>query len=386
MIEILASIKNIIKNIPKQAKKPLDWKVLILVTLICIFGIIMIWSASMYNAKLEGNEFKYVFKQFKYFIFGFVIMLLVSVLDYRYVKKLSLLVMVISLVLLVMVALKPDTDSVKGAVRYISIFGITIMPAEVVKITVLMSLSYLAELYIDNIKSFKLFVYMLLIMAPICLLIYKQPALSTMIIVAALFVLLYFYAGGNLGYLSGLIVTGVFAVYVFITKTDWRKDRIAGWLDPWSHLLDQGWQPAQSLMALGSGGLWGVGIGNGRAKLKFLPEPQNDYILAIIGEELGLFGCFLLLVAYFVLIFFIVKISFKAKDTFSRLYCIGYASLLAVQVTLNYMIVSNMMPSTGVILPFVSAGGSSIITLLAGMGLVLNISRNVSESAKKRTD
>ena len=147
-------------------------------------------------------------------------------------------------------------------------------------------------------------------------------------------------------------------------------------MDPWEHLLQTGWQPAQSLMALGSGGIFGVGVGNGRAKLMFLPEPQNDYIFAIIGEELGLIGCTILIIAYGVLIYKLVKLSFAAPDVFSRMLVAGMAVLLSMQVFINVAVVTNMIPSTGITLPFISSGGSSLISMLLCMGVVLNISRN----------
>ncbi len=376
MKNMFAGFKPMIGNIPKQAKKPLDRSLVLMVILICVFGIIMIWSASMYNAKLEGNEFKYVAKQAKYFLFGLALMYFVSLLDYRYLRSFAPLILLITLGLLVFIAFKPDDDAVKGAVRSISIFGVVIMPAELSKIAVLLFMSDIADKYLEDIRSLKTFIFMLLFTALVCLLIYKQPALSTAAIVAALIICMYFLASGNFGFILAFAGVAAAAIYVFITSNDWRMARIAGYIDPFADLSGNGWQPAQSLMALGSGGIFGQGIGNGRAKLKFLPEPQNDYIFAIIGEELGLIGCCALILAYFILILRIIKIALGAQDTFARLYASGMAVLLSIQIFLNIGVVTNLLPPTGIILPFVSSGGSSLITLMIGMGVVLNISRN----------
>ncbi len=371
------NIPDILSDIPKQRKMPLDKGIVMLLIFISSFGLIMIWSASMYNAKLEGNEYYYVGKQLIYLLIGFVIMYVVSLLNFRYVKAYSNLVMGISFALLFIVMLLPETESVGGAVRWIKIGNIVMQPSELSKLGVLMFLASQTELRTDSIRSIKTFALLTVFCAILCVLIYSQPALSTAVIVAGLIIGMYFAAGGHLGYMLSLIgVCGV-AVYVMISQNQWRMDRLFAYLDPFSDLLGDGWQPAQSLMALGSGGIFGVGIGNGRAKLNFLPEPQNDYIFAIVGEELGLLGCVALIAAYFLLIFMIIKVAIGAPDTFSRMFSIGVALLLAMQVFLNIAVVTNLIPSTGVVLPFVSSGGSSLITLMFAMGIVLNISRNV---------
>ncbi len=371
------NIPDILGDIPKQRKMPMDKGIITMLVFICAFGLIMIWSASMYNAKLEGNEFYYVGKQLIYLLVGFVLMYIVSLVNFRYIKVYSNLIMGISVALLFIVMLLPESEGVGGAVRWIRIGNLVMQPSELSKLGVLMFMSNQTELRADSIRTLKTFLMLTAFCGILCVLIYSQPALSTAIIVAGLIIGMYFAAGGNLGYMFSLIgVCGV-AVFVMISQNQWRMDRLLAYLDPFSDLLGDGWQPAQSLMALGSGGIFGVGIGNGRAKLNFLPEPQNDYIFAIIGEELGLLGCIALIGAYFVLIFMIIKVAIGAPDTYSRMFCIGMAILLFIQVFLNIAVVTNLIPSTGVVLPFVSSGGSSLITLLFAMGIVLNISRNI---------
>ncbi len=359
-----------------QRKHPMDIGVVIVTLLISVFGLIMIWSASMYNARIEGNEYYYVAKQLKYLLFGCALAYFISLIDYKYIKKFADLFMGATLVLLIIVLFLPETEGVGGAVRWISIGGIVIQPSEIAKIGVIAFISAHTEMFVDTIKKPKTFFIMCLLIVALFMLIYKQPALSAAAIVGVLIIGMYFIAGGNIAYMLISLGGGLVAGYFFISQSEWRLARFMAYLDPWSDLLGSGWQPAQSLMALGSGGIFGQGIGNSRAKLMFLPEPQNDYIFAIIGEELGLVGCLFLMLAYFVLIFKIIKIALHAPDTFSRMFSAGMALLISVQVAFNVAVVTNLMPSTGVILPFVSAGGSSLVSLMIGMGILLNISRH----------
>ena len=374
---MLDNLRKTIADIPNQRKKTFDVGIFIIVCCLCIFGIIMIWSSSMYNAKLSGDEFAYVKKQLLYFAVGLMLMLFFSVLNTSYLKAYSNFFMAFALLLLFIVMLKPADESVKGAVRSIELAGIVIQPAEFTKISVLFFMAYQIERRTKEINSFKIFCLTCLYIAVTAYIIYQQPALSTAIIIAVTIIGMYFIAGGNFLYICIVGGMAIAAVYVFITQNPWRMERIMAFKDPFADLQDSGWQPAQSLMALGSGGIFGQGIGNGRAKLGFLPELQNDYIFSVIGEELGLVGCVALIIVYFILISKILKLAFKAPGVFEKMFCGGAAILLAVQVFLNIGVVTNLLPSTGIILPFISSGGSSLFTFMIIIGVVLNISRNI---------
>lgn len=372
-------LKEAIHNTSSEGKKPFSRSIVMTLIILTCFGLIMIWSASMYNANLEDNAYYYVSRQLIYAVVGFVGMFIVSLIDYRFVKKYAYLLMLLSLGLLFFVLFLPETESVNGAVRWISIGGIVIQPSELTKIAVLLFLAGEIEKRKEEICTFQNFVILLVFCAAVCLLIYKQPALSTSVVVAGLIIGMYFMAGGNLTYVMSIAGVAGIAVYFFISGSEWRMQRILAYLDPWSDLYGSGWQPAQSLMALGSGGVFGVGIGNGKAKLLFLPEPQNDYIFAVIGEELGLIGCVLLLALYLYLIFKLIQLSFFCPDMFSKLVTSGMGLLISMQVFINVAVVTNLIPSTGVTLPFISAGGSSLVTLMLSFGVVLNISRNLKK-------
>jgi cell division protein FtsW len=373
-------VVKIIKDIPNQAKKPMDKSIVFLVFMITCFGLVMIWSASMYNAKMGGNEYLFVSKQSQFAVIGFAVMWAMSLVNYRYLKNFAGLMLSVAVILLTVVLFLDEQEGVNGAVRWISVGGIVIQPAELAKICVLVFVAREIDRRMELLATFKGFLILLMFTGVIALMIYEQPALSTAIIVGGLIIGMYFMAGGNLIYIASMATMAVSVIIVFITSTPWRMQRILAYQDPWSDLHGKGWQPAQSLMALGSGGIFGQGIGNGKAKLMFLPEPQNDYIFSIIGEELGLIGCFAVILVYFILIFKLIKVSLAATDIFGRMLASGMGLLLGIQVFLNISVVTNLIPPTGVMLPFISAGGSSLVTLLFGMGIVLNVSRNIKQA------
>ncbi|MCL1803118.1 MAG: putative lipid II flippase FtsW [Eubacteriaceae bacterium] len=371
---LLSEAMQIVREMPQQAKKPMDKTIVFLLFVLTSFGILMIWSASMYNAKLSGNEFYYVKKQLQVAIIGFAGMYFMSLANYTRLRRFAAPLLYVCIGLLVLV-LMIGTDR-NGAVRWLTIFGVALQPAEPAKLAVILFVSSMIERHMDQLSKFSGFMYVLAFTGFIAVLIYLQPALSTAVIVAGLIIGMYFIAGGNLFYIVALAGIAIGAVASFIMSSPWRMQRIFAFQDPWSDLTEKGWQPAQSLMALGSGGIFGLGIGNGRAKLMFLPEPQNDYIFSVIGEELGLIGCMAVIAIYFVLIFKLIKISLATDDIFGRLITSALGLLIAIQVFLNIAVVTNIVPPTGVMLPLISAGGSSLLTMLLSLGVALNVSRN----------
>ncbi|MDR2519862.1 MAG: putative lipid II flippase FtsW [Eubacteriaceae bacterium] len=375
MRDMVADLADIFREMPLEAKKPMDKGVAFLVALITGFGVLMIWSASMYNAKLSGNEFYYVEKQLQVAAIGFVAMYVMSLVNYQYLRRFAFPFLALALGLLVVVLF--TAEDVNGAGRWLRIFGFVIQPAELAKAAVMMFVAREIERKMELLPRFSGFLILLSFTGVVAVLIYMQPALSTAIIVAGLIIGMYFMAGGNLLYIALMGVISVSAIVTFIASSKWRMARILAYQNPWSDLAGKGWQPAQSLMALGSGGIFGQGIGNGKAKLMFLPEPQNDYIFSVIGEELGLIGCVTVILVYFFLVFRLIKIALGTSDVFGRLLASGMGLLIAIQVFLNIAVVTNLIPPTGVMLPFISAGGSSLLTMLFSMGIVLNISRNV---------
>lgn len=360
-----------------RGKRPADFILIFCVLILTVLGLIMIFSASMYNAGITyNNAFFFFVKQLIYGIVGFFLMFIISRTNYKVIKHFAPYVMIGSILLLGLVLIPGVGTNVNGAQRWIQLPGGTIQPSEFNKIALILFMAYSIEKKGELMRSFRYgflpYCGLLLIM---CGLIALEPNLSTAAITGAILIGMLFIGGVNLKYI-GVIVAGVFCAGIaMIVITPWRVARMLAYTDPWSNIQGSGWQIAQSLMALGSGGIFGQGLGNGKAKLMFMPEPQNDFIFAHIGEELGLVGGILILFVYLLLIWRLVKISMEAPDTFATLFCGGMAGLLGMQVFINVGVVTNIIPVTGMPLPFVSAGASSLISLLCGMGVVLNISK-----------
>ncbi len=375
IIEMGRNIKPALRDMKKEAKKRSDLGLVMILIILLTTGVIMIWSASMYESELAGGGGSYASSQLTYAVAGLGLMYLVSLINYEYYKKFAGFAMFMMFVFLLMVSLGFGSTYM-GANRGLSLGFISFMPVEPTKIAVLLFVAHIMDKHLDEVHTLGMFLKVLVFCGVLAVLIIDQPALSSGIIVAGLIIGMFFMAGASLKYIFAIGGIGILAVVALIVTAPWRVARIMSFLDPFADLHGSGWQPAQSLMALGSGGIFGQGIGNGVAKLSYLPESQNDYIFSIIGEELGLIGCVFVIIGFALLIIRLMNIAFAAKDMYGRMIASGMAVLIGIQVFLNLMVVTNSMPSTGVSLPFISYGGSSLITLLFGMGVVLNISRN----------
>ncbi len=361
-----------------KRKGPVDFLILFSIIVLTVLGMIMVFSASMYNAGVDYNDsFYYFTKQVIYGVLGFVLLFVIMNLNYKIIKKFAPIVFFGCLFLLTIVLIPGIGVEVGGARRWIDLGGLgTLQPSEFMKIGLVLYLSYSFEKKGELIRTFKHgFLQYCLIALVVCGLIALQPNLSTAAITAGLIMGMMFMAGVNLKYLSVLFGAGVAGAIGMIVFTPWRMARMFAYLDPWANATDSGWQTIQSLMALGSGGIFGQGLGNGKAKLMFMPEPQNDFIFAHIGEELGLIGALLILFFYLLIIWRCIRISLSAPDVFSSLFAGGMGMLLGAQVFINVAVVTNLIPVTGMPLPFISAGSSSLISLMCGMAVVLNISK-----------
>ncbi|NTW72186.1 MAG: putative lipid II flippase FtsW [Eubacteriaceae bacterium] len=347
-------------------------------TLTCI-GIVMVFSASLYNSNAIYGDQYYIFrKQFIYTLIGWAAFIIVSRLDYKIYKKYALHLMGISIVLLILVFVPGIGHYANGAWRWIRIGPLQLQSSEVAKLSVIIFMASSLSVMKNQVRGFVTgFLPYMLLLVTVSGLIYIEPNLSTSLIVAAIIIGMLFIAGGNLFYIASLFGGVVSLAVYFIFFTNWRKDRLDAFLDPASNLTGTGWQSRQSILALGSGGIFGQGLGNGKQKMFFLPEPQNDFIFAHIGEELGLIGTLFILALFLLLIWRGLNIAMKAPDTFSSLLAFGLTLMIGIQVVINIAVVTQLIPVTGIPLPFISAGGSSIVFLMTGMGMLFNISRHI---------
>lgn len=344
-----------------------------------VFGVIMVFSASYYTALSKtGNPYQYLIRDSIWAVAGTITFLTATTVDYRLYQKLAYPAAAIALVLLLLIFTPLGQDS-HGAVRWLKVGPITLMPGEITKVC---AIAFVARFLSDRPKRIKSLVKGVL---PVCIvmmvyvvLILLQPNMSTAITVAGIMCGMMFVAGLDwiwIGALGGLGAAGCW-ILLHMEGAEYRLQRYISFLDPFADPLGAGYQVVQSILAMGSGGLTGVGLGKSIQKTLYLPEPQNDFIFAIIGEELGFIGCLILMMVYLVLVWRCCHICLNAPDMFSMLLASGITIMLAVQVLLNIAVVTSCMPPTGIILPFVSYGGNALIIFMGAMGVMLNISRH----------
>lgn len=364
--------------------KPGDFWLLAVVVALVIFGVIMVFSASYYVTINEGKgPYQYLIKDLLFAIMGFGLMMVTFIMPYHYWKKLTPVIFGITVVLLIFVLIPIDgiNDPVNGAYRWIKLGPVSIMPGEIAKFV---SILMVAKILGDNPKKIHSLKEGILPILGVCVLfgglIMKQPNMSTAATMCMIVGIMMFVAGLKWRWLiSVVIAAGIGGVALLFQGGGYRMGRITSFLDPFEHAMNEGFQVVQSLMALGSGGLFGVGLGKSVQKNLYLPEPQNDFILAIIGEELGFVGVMFLIGAYVFLIWRGVHIALNAPDQYGLMLASGIVIMISLQVVLNIAVVTSSMPPTGVILPFISYGGNALWIFMASAGILLNISRHTVE-------
>jgi cell division protein FtsW len=342
--------------------------------LLSLVGLLFIYSASSYSAEVQlGDSFHYVKTQAVALILGIPLMFAMTFVDLGKVKKWAIAIYVVCLVLLSLVFVPVLGVESYGAKRWLNLGFFTIQPSEYAKFGMVILLAKVAS--DKGANSMSKILLLLLIGGIVAVLLLLEPNMSITICVVLVTVIMIFVGGAKLKHLFALGVPIMVAGVALIFAEPYRVRRIFAFLDPWASPLDEGYQLIQSYYALGSGGLFGVGVGNSRQKYLFLPFAESDFILSVIGEEVGLVGI-LALIAIF--LFVVVKgwiVAMRAKDRFSCYMVAGISAVIAVQTALNVAVVSGAVPPTGLPLPFVSAGGSSLVAYLVALGLVMNVSR-----------
>ena len=354
---------------------------LISVILLAVYGTVMVFSAGYAYADFRyGDALYFVKRQSVWLGVGIAVMLLVSRLDIDIIKGHTEKAYIITLILLILTLLIGFVGN--GAQRWISIGPITIQPSEIAKLTMTMMLAKYFSKNADatvakDRKSILIkgtLIPCVIIAAPI-LLVMLQHHLSCIIILGIIGLLMIVVSGADLRYIGGFCLVGLLGVSYIAFFTEYTKDRITVWLDPESYKLTGGWQTLQGLMAIGSGGIFGKGLGKGELKYCYVSEPANDMIFAVLCEELGLIGAIIALLLFGILIWRGAVIALKNNDVYAKLLTIGICIKIAVQVLLNIAVVTNTIPNTGISLPFFSYGGSSLIMIFAEMGIILSVSR-----------
>ena len=368
------------KENPKRIMRDGDFWLVALVFALVVFGVVMVFSASYYYAiSTDGTPYSYLIKDIIFALLGTVGFMIGATVDYHIWRKLTLPALILSIVLLciLLVPSLPFVVSLNGKARWIGVGPVTVMPGEIAKATVILCVAtWLSRKPNMILKLKEGIIPMFLLIGVVGGLIGINNAI-TAATVAVIIIGMMFIAGMKIKYLVGLGGLGAAALAGLVILEPYRMQRITSFLDPFADPRGSGYQVVQSLLALGSGGLFGKGLGKSVQKTLYLPEPQNDFIYAIIGEEIGYIGLLLLLLAYLLLIWRCVHISMNAPDLFGTLLGSGISIMLAVQVILNVMVVTSLAPPTGIILPFVSWGGNALIIFMGEMGIMLNISRQI---------
>lgn len=355
----------------------MDYTFLILLLMVLSIGLIMLFSASYASAYYEQNDsFYYIKRQLLFAIAGVMIMLLISRFDYHILHRLVLPVFGGSLVLLVVALIIPYRSDAK---RWINLGFTTFQPSELAKFALILVFAHLISVNHEKMKSFKFGVLpFMCVIGVISLLLVLEPHLSGTILVCGIGIVMMYVGGTGIKWfaLGGMLIAiGIVVAVMIPGLIPYATSRLKSWLDPWTDPQGQGYQTLQSLYAIGSGGFFGVGIGNSRQKQLYLPEVQNDFVFSIVCEELGFVGAALILLLFVLLVWRGYVVAMRCRDRFGSMLAIGISTQVGLQTILNVGVVSNTIPNTGISLPFFSYGGTSLVMLLAQMGVVLAVSR-----------
>jgi cell division protein FtsW len=356
----------------------MDHSLLIITIVLALVGLVMVFSAS---AVVAGNRFHdpgyFLKRQLAWLAFGFLLLHLASHIDYIWWKRLSFPLLGLTVVLLVMVLMPSFGVAVKGARRWLRLGLISIQPAEIAKLVAVMYLAaYLAKKEDRLTGFFSGLAPALLVIGVLSGLVLLEPDLGTVIVMGTVAISLLFLGGARLSHLLSLGLCAVPAVMVLVLSSSYRRQRLMTFLAPWKDASDAGFQITQSFLAFGSGGLFGVGLGEGKQKLFFLPEAHTDFVLALVGEELGLVGTAVIILLFALFAIRGFQVAARARMPFGRYLGMGITLLIGVQALINACVVTGLVPTKGLTLPFVSYGGSSLVTCMFGVGILLNISRD----------
>ncbi len=361
----------------------LDATFLSIVLILLTTGLVMLFSSSYaYSYEYYGSSYHFIIRQTFFAVAGVLIMLLTSKINYHFWQKFGIFLFFGTvIVLFILLALPPMVSGMKVK-RWIVIGPINFQPSEIAKLAVIIWFSSIIANNQERMKEFKFIVILAALLGLIALPVVLEPHISATILILAIgFVL--FFVGGMKKTLAGAVVGlgGVGAWLVLNSNLiGYSSDRIKYWRDPWLDAKGEGFQTIQSLLAIGSGGILGRGIGQSRQKYLWVPEPHNDFIFAIVCEELGLVGAFIIIVCFALLVWRGFSIAMRAEDKFGMLLSIGLTFQVGLQAMLNIWVVTNTIPNTGISLPFFSYGGSSLLILLAEMGIVLSVSRGADKN------
>lgn len=367
------------QKVKKVGRGNLDVTFLVLVLLILTFGLIMLFSASYaYAYYHENDSFYYIKRQLIFAAGGVIAMIVASHMDYRNWMNLAEPVLGVTLGLLVIVLFCPE---INGVHRWIPLGFTTFQPSEIAKFAIVLMFAKMITLYGDRLNQMRIMLRFLIVLGIVVILMVLEPHLSGTILIISIAGIMLFIGGLNgkwIAVAGGLAASVVAAAIMIPGVVEYARGRLEYWLDPFADTQGLGYQTIQSLLAIGSGGVMGLGLGNSRQKYLYVPEPQNDFIFSIVCEELGLVGAAIVVILFALLVWRGYVIAIRAKDKFGSMLAVGLTTQVGLQALLNVAVVTNTIPNTGISLPFFSYGGTALMMLLAQMGVILSVSRRAN--------
>lgn len=374
----------------QKTRKPPDYWLLVIVFTLLALGLVMVFSASSVTAaglkECRNDPYFFVKRQGMWAIVAIFAMFGAMRIELETFRKWSLPIVLTSIVLLALVAVKHIGLEANGARRWIGFHGFTFQPSELAKFALVFYLADCLARRGSKIQQGARLVPLLVIFGLMCLLIEMEPDLGTALVVAAGFFSILFMSGARFGHLAGLVGMGILAVIGLTLKEPYRMARLMVFTDPWKQPEGAGYHIIQSLIALGSGGWWGLGLGESRQKFFYLPEQHTDFIFAVLGEELGLIGTLAVLSLFMLLLYKGLKLAVRARDNYLALLAGGLSFTIVFQAFLNIGVVSAALPLTGIPLPFISYGGTSLVITMTAVGLLINVSSRRRERREESVE
>jgi cell division protein FtsW len=349
-------------------------------------GIVMVYSASSALAlKKFGSDYYFLKKQALFSVIGIVALVICGHVPFRAYRVLTYPILVVAIVLLAAVQIPAFGITAGGSMRWLRIGSFSFQPSEFARFAMIVYLAYSMSKKQDNIKNFYVgFVPHVIVLCIFTFLIFMQPDFGSVVILGAVAWMMMFVGGVRMLHLFSALLLILPVAYYFMFNAEYRIRRIISFLDPWQYPTDEGYQIIHSLMAFGTGGIWGTGIGKGYQKLFYLPEPHTDFIFSVIGEELGLWGVLVILGIYTLILWRGIHIARNADETFGAFLATGITAAIILQVCVNMGVALGLLPTKGLALPFLSYGGSSLVINMASIGILMNIGANRTGRAHVR--
>ena len=369
-------VTNMASNQHQTQRAPYDIQLLFPVLFLVGIGVVMVYSASSALAlKKFGSDYFFLKKQAVFTLSGIIVLVICRHFPYRFYRPLSYPVLLLSLVFLIALFIPQFGVSAGGATRWLRVGRFTFQPSELARFALVIYLAYSLEKKGDRLKDFSIgFLPHVFIPAIFAGLIFKQPDFGSVVILGVLTWLMLFIGGVRIKHLFVMILALVPIGMYLLMSAEYRWKRLLGFIDPWQYPTDEGYQIVHSLMAFGTGGIWGAGIGKGYQKLFYLPEPHTDFIFSVVGEELGLIGILVIIGLYAWILIRGIQIAKTTEDPFGSFLAVGLSVAMGLQIVVNMGVALGLLPTKGLTLPFLSYGGTSLLLNMASIGILMNIS------------